>query len=315
VAADPARPAAAALAGSPRQPTPDLDRLEARFRSSSPIFREAVSRQREALGEGWAAAFDETIARLLPGDDDLALAVAGYARFALDVLRLQARFDETGRYEPKAYVDVEREVYADATYMETCYLPGLLLSHYLWPHHHREAEFFEEVFVAEMIRSGADAFYDVGVGTGFYSRLALVAAQGTRGHGFDISPSSSAFAKRHAAAFGAGDRYDVEVRDVVSDPPPPVQWLISVEVIEHLEDPVAFLTALRGILAPGGKAFIGTALNAPNADHVYLYRTTDEVTAHLRAAGFIIEEEFSATAGPPARAGGTAPEVAAFIVT
>jgi len=298
-----------------RRSTPHLDRLEARFRSASPIFREAISRQRSALGEDWAAAFDETIERLMPADEDVALAVDGYSRFALDVLRLQARFDQTGEYESKSYASIASDVYANDEYMRTCYLPGLLLSQYLWPHHHRQAQFFQQGYVQDMIRAGADRFYDVGVGTGFYSRLALVGAGNVSGLGFDISPSSRDYAIRQARAFRAGDRYSVEIRDVVRDPADPVDWLICVEVLEHLEDPVEFLGALRGLLRPGGKAFIATALNAPNADHIYLYRTADEVVGQLRQAGFGVEQYFCALAGKPARADLSVAEVAAFVVT
>jgi SAM-dependent methyltransferase len=297
-----------------RRPTPHLDRLEARFRSASPIFREAIGRQRTALGEDWAGAFDEMIGRMIAGDDDLALAVDGYSRFALDVLRLQARFDQTGQYEAKTYAAVTEDVYANDDYMRTCYLPGLLLSQYLWPHHHRQAEFFERVFVADMIRAEAKMFHDVGVGTGFYSRLALVAVPQVVGLGFDISPSSRDYAVRQAGAYGAGDRYRVELRDIVREPADPTDWLVCVEVLEHLEDPVEFIRALRGLLRPGGKAFIATALNAPNADHIYLYRTADDVMSQLREAGFSVEQYFCALAGKPARSDLSVPEVAAFIV-
>jgi SAM-dependent methyltransferase len=299
----------------PRRPTLHVDRLEARFRAASPVFREAVGRQRAALGEDWAESFDGMIGRLLGGDDDLALAVDGYSRFALDVLRLQARFDQTGVYESKTYAAVSRDVYANDEYMRTCYLPGLLLSQYLWPHHHRQAQFFERVFVGDMIRAGAERFYDVGVGTGFYSRLALAAAPQVTGLGIDISPSSRDYAERQAGAFGVGDRYHVEIRDVVREPADPVGWLICVEVLEHLEDPVEFIRALRGLVEPGGKAFIATALNAPNADHIYLYRTADDVMSQLREAGFAVEQYFCALAGKPARTDLPVAEVAAFIVS
>jgi SAM-dependent methyltransferase len=298
-----------------RRSRPNLDRLDARFRAASPVFREAVARPRAALGDKWADEFDDTIERLFPGDDDIALAVDGYSRFALDVLRLQARFDQTGVYEARAYADVARDVYANDEYMRTCYLPGLLLSQYLWPHHHRQARFFEGVFLEDMRRAGAERFYDIGVGTGFYSRLALVGAPQVNGVGFDISPSSRDYAEHHASAFGAADRYRVELRDVLREPPEPVDWLVSVEVLEHLEDPVEFIRALRGLLRPGGKGFIATALNAPNADHIYLYRTADDVISQLRQGGFAVEQYFCALAGKPTRSDLPVAEVAAFIVT
>lgn len=295
--------------------TPALERLDATFRSESPVFRGAVAKARETLGESWAVSFDQVVDRLLPDNGTRSAAVAGYSRFALDVLRLQARFDKEQAYAPKSYLDASAEVYDNEAYMTSCYLPGLLLSNYLWPHHYRQLRYFEDFFVAEMARHGAEGFYDVGVGTGLYSRVALVGAPQSHGYGIDVSPSSRAFAEGHAEAFDVGQRYGVELRDIVKQPAPPQEWLICVEVLEHLEDPVEFLRALRAMLRPGGRAFIGTALNAPNADHIYLYRTTEAVRVQLQEAGFFVEHAFCATAGRPRDASVSVPEVAAFVVT
>ncbi len=292
-----------------------LDRLEARFRSSSPLFRGVIARNRTVLGPDWCRSLDETVTRLFPGDEELAAAVDGYARFALDVVRRTMKFEQELVYPARSYADVAREVYGDDEYMRTRYLPGLLLSHELWPHHHRQRLFFEEAFVAEMRRAGDDPFYDVGVGTGFYSRVALALAPSLRGIGFDVSPASKRYAEWHVAAFGAGDRYRVELRDVVADSPPPARWVVCVEVLEHLEDPVAFLRGLRRLLAPGGKAFVTAAINAPNADHIYLYRSPGEVRDQIVAAGFDVEQYLGALAGPPSRPGVPVAEVAAFVLT
>jgi len=296
-------------------PTPALDMLEATFRSESPVFRDAVARVRRELGESWAGAFDDAIARLLPDAASCGAAVAGYSGFALDALRLQARFELDGAYLQKSYDAVRTEVYSNDAYMSDRYLPGLLLSNYLWPHHYRQLRYFETFFVGEMRARGAKSFYDIGVGTGIYSRTALVGVPGAVGVGIDISAAAKVFAERHASVFAVADRYAVELRDIVECPAPELDWLVCVEVLEHLEDPAAFLVALRRMLRPGGRAFIGTALNAANADHIYLYRTTQDVRSHLVEAGFNIDHAFSATAGPPRQPSIPVPEVAAFVVS
>lgn len=295
--------------------TPALARLDAAFRAGAPMFHDVVTKARAALGPEWERLTSASVERLFPGDAELAAAVKGYTRFVLDVLRLQIKFEKTRTYASKTYAQAHEQVYANADYMQSQYLPGLLLSHYLWPHHHRQRNFFETAFLPELRRAGATSLYDIGVGTGFYSRLALSAVPELTVTGFDISPSSQAFAQWHVAAYGAADRYRVELRDVVAAPPPPTPWLVSVEVLEHLEDPVAFLRGLRALLAPGGKAFITTALNAPNADHIYLYRTAAEVLEQFEQTGFVVEQYFCARAGAPSFPGAPVAEVAAFIVT
>jgi SAM-dependent methyltransferase len=295
--------------------TPGLDRLEAQFRKASPVFRETVAHLRNELGPEWAHRLDGTLTRLFPTAAELDAAVEGYSRFALQTVRLQIRFEKEREYVPKSYADAMAEVYANDQYMLSCYLPGLLLSQYLWPHHYRQWRFFERTFVEAMAQAGAELFYDVGVGTGFYSRLALSGAAGARGIGFDVSPSSKYFAESHVRSFDAADRYAIELRDVIERPAAPVDWLICVEVLEHLEQPLALLRSLRAMLRTGGKAFITAALNAPHADHIYLYRTSQEVKTQLLEAGFAIEQYFGALAGRPRKPDAPVAEVVAFTVT
>jgi 2-polyprenyl-3-methyl-5-hydroxy-6-metoxy-1,4-benzoquinol methylase len=88
-----------------------------------------------------------------------------------------------------------------------------------------------------------------------------------------------------------------------------------VDVLEHLEDPLAFLRTLRAALTSGGKAFSTAALNAPNADHIYLYRKPEEVLRQLTAAGFALEESWLGAAYRPPALDLPVPLVAAFVVT
>jgi 2-polyprenyl-3-methyl-5-hydroxy-6-metoxy-1,4-benzoquinol methylase len=75
--------------------------------------------------------------------------------------------------------------------------------------------------------------------------------------------------------------------------PPVGQWpfLVNVEVLEHLQDPVQFLESLRTMLAPGGYGFITAAINAAERDHIYLYESPEEVQQHLEQAGFLVLEQ------------------------
>jgi 2-polyprenyl-3-methyl-5-hydroxy-6-metoxy-1,4-benzoquinol methylase len=147
-----------------------------------------------------------------------------------------------------------------------------------------------------------------------YSRRILSRCAAATGTGFDISPSSCAFARQHLEAAGLAHRFAMRQQDIIAEPMAPTPWLVCVEVLEHLEDPVAFLKALRDSLAPGGKAFITAALNAAHADHIYLYRNGEEVWAHLDAAGFRLEQSFLAAAYAPPASGVPVPLAAAFVV-
>lgn len=294
---------------------PGLELLRQIFSSRYRLSKGLIERAEAAFGPQWSADFERLIVSLFASDDQLIAAAKGYTAFAFDSMRRQKAFEAAREYPNKTYAEAAREVYFNADHMVNEYLPGLLLSHYLWPHHYRQIQFFDVAFLAPMARSSSKLFAEVGIGTAAYSRRVLEQTEHTRGRGYDISPSSCLYAERHVEAIGAMDRYAVHCQDIIAQPIEPVPWLICVEVLEHLEDPIAFLRALKGALAPGGRAFITAAVNAAHADHIYLYRHAQEVERHLLEAGFLVEQSFSATAFTPPEPGVPVPIAAAFVVT
>jgi cyclopropane fatty-acyl-phospholipid synthase-like methyltransferase len=195
------------------------------------------------------------------------------------------------------------------------YLPGLLLSNFLWPHHYRQLQFFDTAFAGAMRLSPHPHFAEVGVGTAVYSRRLLERLSYSTGIGHDISPSSCRFAQHHIGGMGAPFRYTVDTQDIITRPIDAVSWLVCVEVIEHLEHPVDFLRPPGAGLAPGGKAFTTAELNAAHADHAYLYLSASEVWRHLGEAGFALEQPFVGASHPSPSPGGSAPLVDAFVVS
>ena len=51
------------------------------------------------------------------------------------------------------------------------------------------------------------------------------------------------------------------------------------------------LARLRRMLAPGGRTFVTTPVNAPTVDHIYLFHHTQEIRDMLGSEGFVIESE------------------------
>ena len=294
---------------------PGLVRMTEALRSRHRFAADIVDRGAALFGPRWADEFELVVSALFPTTEAVVAAVKGYAAFVMQSMRLQAVFESERRYEPKTYDQAANEVYFNEQHMMQEYLPGLLLSHYLWPHHYRQLRFFDDAFVDAMRVAGASSFVEVGIGTGLYSGLLLRRLPQVRGTGFDISPFAKRFTEAQLSALGVGDRYEAELRDVtVQSTEPRAEWLVCVEVLEHLEDPVAFLRGLRATMAPGAKAFITAALNAAHADHIYLYRTADDVLAHLTEAGFTLEQSFVGAAYKPSAPGVPVPLAAAFIV-
>ena len=145
------------------------------------------------------------------------------------------------------------------------YLPGILLSHYIWPHHYRQLQFFNQDVIPNL-RSEIDPLIcDIGPGTGFYSRQVLENHPNAFCDAYDISEHSLSFSQMQVSAFGVDDRFSAHRQNILTlELKRPYDFLLSVEVLEHLEDPLTFIKALRRMLKPGGRGMITAAVTAAN---------------------------------------------------
>ena len=106
---------------------------------------------------------------------------------------------------------------------------------------------------------------------------------GTPGHqgiGSTSAPRQRPSPSGRRGAFGLADRFQVELRDIVDDPPRRSTGWSLWRCWSTSRTRCASCGPCGRILRPGA-AFIGTALKRPNADHIYLYRTLEEVMCQL----------------------------------
>lgn len=265
------------------------------FETAAPFMMSSLRQRQAEFGEPWV----QELGRLIDSfvgktQENLDKAIHGYIEFALDGMRLQKKFEKTRQYEPKSYDEAKAQVYDDEQYMFDKYLPGILLSHYLWPHHYKQLQFFDRVIAPKLTAMDVLNFCDVGPGTGFYTRQVLERCSNATGNVFDISLHSLEFSRRQVTAFGVSDRFTLQQRDIIANPPQEkFDFLMSVEVLEHLEDPIAFLKALKSMMKPNAYGFITAAVTAANDDHIYLYNTGDEVADQLEEVGFeVIDRQY-----------------------
>ena len=125
--------------------------------------------------------------------------------------------------------------YHNADHMIRCYLPGLYLSHLLWPQHYNMLCGFRENMLRRLDQP--KLFFEVGVGCGMYSKVLLEHFPDIRGIGFDISPYALKFTEDLVTLFGHGDRYAIEQRDVRLGYNEPCDFLVCQEVLEQLRTP------------------------------------------------------------------------------
>jgi 2-polyprenyl-3-methyl-5-hydroxy-6-metoxy-1,4-benzoquinol methylase len=219
---------------------------------------------------------------------DLDFAVASYLRMCADTMYEQIRFLESGEYSSKTFVEVNKRVYSNPAVMEY-YMHGLLLSQLLWRHHYATFSFFRQTL--PLYKGGIGRYLEVGGGHGLFTSEALrtLDARATVDM-VDISASSIEMARR----FVASDRVRFTTADVFEyHVAVPYDFITMGEVMEHVENPVSLLRKLGELLSDNGRLFVTVPANAPAIDHIYLFRSADEVREHIARAGFEVDREFT----------------------
>ncbi len=281
------------------------------------LFKKTFQQVESEFGDCWRREFDLHLGRLF-GKDEKAYynAVRGYTSFAIDAMRLQALFNKELKYRDITYDEACDKVYMNEDYMMNLYLPGIFVSHFLWRHHYRQFMYYKNAFLPLCSSNAADdkKFYEVGTGTGFYTAQVFRHDRDFLGFGIDISPYSREFTLRNIRGWGYESSFASMNLNIIGADLEPLPCIQTVEVLEHLNDPQLFLRHLRRLLRPGGHGFIAAALAAPQADHIYLYWSPQDVMRQLAAAGFTVDDYASEPAyeGQP---GEYVPTVAAFIVS
>ena len=279
------------------------------------MFRKTFDQVEEEFGQPWREEFDLHLRNLFGLDEERYLyAVKGYTKFAIDFMRLERLFKKKREYEPQTYDEAKERVYMNRDYMMNLYLPGILVSHFLWRHHYRQFLFYKDKFLPQLDRYDDKRFYEVGTGTGFFTVQVPRHDPAWHGTGIDISPYSREFTLDQVTGWGFKDQFTSSETNIIGAGLEPLPVVQCIEVLEHLSDPQIFLDNLRLMLQEGGVGFITAALTAPNADHIYLYWEPEEVIEQLEKAGFNVHD-YVEEKGYEAPEGEIVPKVAAFIVS
>ncbi|TXI22470.1 MAG: methyltransferase domain-containing protein [Nitrosomonas sp.] len=154
---------------------------------------------------------------------------------------------------------------------------------------------------AELIRPG-DRVLDVACGLGYGSHILYGASQAKSVLGVDLSDFGIAYANAHygrpgAVEFAVGDAQRL---DLISDHS--IDFIAAFETIEHVPDPITYLSELRRVLKPGGRVMLCAPNNwtdetgkDPNPHHLHVY-TWERLVVEC-SNFFLLEEGFLQTAG------------------
>jgi 2-polyprenyl-3-methyl-5-hydroxy-6-metoxy-1,4-benzoquinol methylase len=207
-----------------------------------------------------------------------------YLTITNDTLREQVYFQRHGRYRHASFDSVASAVYFDSTYMSR-YMYGLALTLYLWPNHLQLLRYFRRMLPAR--RGGR--YIEIGPGHGAFFRHAVRHGGFAECLGVDISPTSLAMTRRLLESDAAlpGARWRLLEADLLAaeDLGTDYDAVVMGEVLEHVEQPQRFLERIRDMAADGAFIYVTTAINAPAVDHIFLFKSVEEVTDMAAAAG------------------------------
>lgn len=239
-----------------------------------------------AFAEGISAIMNRT---LINNETTRIEAAKAYNDLCMDMLCEQIKFRKTGVYPTSKAETARKNVYEQPEAMYR-YMMGLLMTQMLWPNHYRMFRFFQDA----LKETRPSHYLEVGAGHGMFTLEALRNFPGINVMICDISKTSIEMSKRifrtlvpdlSKIQFINTDFLKSSLEGRRFD------FITLGEVLEHVEEPSAFMKKARDLLAPKGVVYISTCVNCPAIDHVYHFRSVRQIQDVLLDSGFSIVGE------------------------
>lgn len=205
------------------------------------------------------------------------------------ILPEELYFRRYGRYRLTTQEEAQREVYGNAEYMQR-YVNGILISHVMWSNHSHAFDSYINRYL-NLLSANSDHL-EIGPGHGLLLYFAAASAKVKSLTGWDVSPTSIQSTKNTLSALGITRPVTLVLQNLFDQPTDTTQQYDSIvlsEVLEHVEDPIAALRAIRGWLKPGGRLWVNVPANSPAPDHLFLVSSLEHACQLVLDAGFEVE--------------------------
>jgi 2-polyprenyl-3-methyl-5-hydroxy-6-metoxy-1,4-benzoquinol methylase len=239
-------------------------------------------------------------------------AVKGYAGYAMHVAVAQRKYEKAGKYTPSDISEIKSKVYEDETYMIP-YMWGAILIYSFWPSVLNHLALYRDDFISQIPKNGR--MLEMACGHGVLGLLAAKERSDIQVKGLDISPSAINIAKRLAVQTDFEERLTFAVQDVLTldEDEEKYDAILAAMIVEHLEAPQDLIDSLSRNLKPNGIAFISTALESAQKDHIFEFHNESELLIMAEKAGLRVVKLICDSRGKPDQAQFT-PRAMAMIV-
>jgi 2-polyprenyl-3-methyl-5-hydroxy-6-metoxy-1,4-benzoquinol methylase len=218
-------------------------------------------------------------------------AVQAYQKLCNDMMKCQIFFIKNGVYPLSSAAEANEQIYSNEEVMKL-YMVGLALSQFLWASHY-------EIYMClvENIKKyapGINSYLEIGPGHGIFLNKAIeIIDPGAKITVVDISKTSMDITKSMINYFKPQSRniayHTTDMLDL--DLEQKYDFITMGEVLEHVNTPEKLLIKLRDLLSGNGKTFVSTCVNCPAIDHVYHFKTVDQIRQMFADCGLRIVEE------------------------
>ena len=264
------------------------------IRKEDPLHSKKVKKNVDELVSTYKEEFYTIVSLLKKFFDERNLPVekiAGdYLKMINDMRVEGMHFKKTRKYSCVNQHEAYLKVYSRADVMDY-YMNALLLSQVLWTHHFKMLMFFNNQLQSGFL-SSTKAVLDIGPGHGFFSYLVIKNLSAI--NAIDIVDISDGSLEMTKAIIGdGGGKIAYFNRDIFNyESDTKYDLIILGEVLEHLDEPLLILNKLSSLLSDSGYLWLTTPTTAPALDHVYLFRSRQEIVDLLVEARLEIVKDF-----------------------
>lgn len=266
-----------------------LDVFTSLVTTANPLHTSFMKRSLESMREDTHAELTDYLDYCRSVGLSLEYLADSYNTIVSDTFREEMFFRENKRYRWSRFDELAHAVYFDDVYMRK-YMYGLAITAFLWPNHVALHDFFVRTFP----RGRKGNYLEIGPGHGYYFMQAARLGDFERLLGVDISATSVALTRDIVRYFEIEKKRSAEVIEAdfltFQEDNQEYSCIVMGEVLEHVEDPGRFLSAIARLSGPSTHIFVTTCMNAPAVDHISLFRTGKDVEDIIASSGLEMVE-------------------------